>query len=418
MLLVAHPASYRTASFIGAGERLGVRSVVASNSRLGLSPAGRPGIEIDFSDAETALARIRDFHARNPISAVLGVEDGSLEIAALVAEALSLTSNKPQAIQNARLKHQCRGILAAADLLSPPYRVLEAGGMLTSKLIGECEFPCVVKPVALSGSRGVIRADNANELSAAIVRIRRMLERENPSLDRSILIEGFIEGHEYAIEGVLSSGIFQCLAIFDKPDPLDGPYFEESIYLTPANIRNSLKTEIVETIASACRALGLTHGPIHAECRVNRLGVWVLEVAARTIGGQCGRLLELALGVSLEEVIMSNALGHSAPIANQGQAAGVMMIPVPGAGVLRRIEGLTRARAVDGVESVLIDVNPGHLFVPWPEGSSYPGFIFAKASHAAQVERALRDAHSELEFVLAAHFPISPPETRMVNGSL
>ena len=273
----------------------------------------------------------------------MGVEDGSVEIAASVAEALSLTSNKPQAIQDARLKHQCRGILAAADLLSPPYRVLEAGGMLTSKLIGECEFPCVVKPVALSGSRGVIRADNANELSAAIVRIRRILERENPSLDRSILIEGFIEGHEYAIEGVLSSGKFQYLAIFDKPDPLDGPYFEESIYLTPANIRNSLKTEIVETIASACGALGLTHGPIHAECRVNHLGVWVLEVAARTIGGQCGRLLELALGVSLEEVIMSNALGHSAPIANQGQCAGVMMIPVPGAGVLRRIEGLTRA---------------------------------------------------------------------------
>ena len=418
MLLVAHPASYRTASFIGAGERLGIRSVVASNSHLGLSPAGRPGIEIDFSDTETTVARIRDFHARNPISAVLGVEDGAVEIAASVAEALSLTSNKPQAIQDARLKHQCRGILAAADLLSPPYRVLESGERLSAKLIGECEFPCVVKPVALSGSRGVIRADNANELSAAIVRIRRILERENPNLDRSILIEGFIEGHEYAIEGVLSSGKFQCLAIFDKPDPLDGPYFEESIYLTPANIRNSLKTEIVETIASACGALGLTHGPIHAECRVNRLGVWVLEVAARTIGGQCGRLLELALGVSLEEVIMSNALGHSAPIANQGQCAGVMMIPVPGAGVLRRIEGLTRARAVDGVESVLIDVNPGHLFVPWPEGSSYPGFIFAKASHTAHVEGALRDAHAELEFVLAAHFPISPPEKRMVNGSL
>ena len=416
MLLVAHPASYRTASFIGAGERLGVRSVVASNSQLGLSPAGRPGIEIDFSDTETTVARIRDFHARNPISAVLGVEDGSLEIAAAVAEALSLTSNKPQAIQDARLKHQCRGILAAANLLSPPYRVLESGGMPSAKLIGECEFPCVVKPVALSGSRGVIRADNASELSAAIVRIRRMLESESPSLDRSILIEGFIEGHEYAIEGVLSSGRFQCLAIFDKPDPLDGPYFEESIYLTPANIRNSLKTEIVETIASACGALGLTHGPIHAECRVNRLGVWVLEVAARTIGGQCGRLLELALGVSLEEVIMSNALGRAAPIADQGQSAGVMMIPVPGSGVLRRIEGLTRARAVDGVESVLIDVNPGHLFIPWPEGSSYPGFIFAKASHTAQVERALRDAHAELEFVLAAHFPISPPERLTVNG--
>ncbi len=333
MLLVAHPASYRTASFIGAGERLGVRSVVASNSQLGLSPAGRPGIEIDFSDTETTVARIRDFHARDPISAVLGVEDSSLEIAASVAAALSLTSNKPQAIQDARLKHQCRGILAAANLLSPPYRVLESGGMLSAKLIGECEFPCVVKPVALSGSRGVIRADNASELSAAIVRIRRMLESESPSLDRSILIEGFIEGHEYAIEGVLSSGRFQCLAIFDKPDPLDGPYFEESIYLTPANIRNSLKTEIVETIASACGALGLTHGPIHAECRVNRLGVWVLEVAARTIGGQCGRLLELALGVSLEEVIMSNALGRAAPIADQGQSAGVMMIPVPGSGV-------------------------------------------------------------------------------------
>ena len=190
---------------------------------------------------------------------------------------------------------------------------------------------------------------------------------------------------------------------------MDGPYFEETIYLTPPDIQNDIKTDIVKTIAIACRAIGLTHGPIHAECRVNSKGVWVLEVAPRTIGGQCGQLLELALGLSLEEVIMSNALGHSVCVENNGQAAGVMMIPVPGPGVLRRLEGLARARAVNRIESVLIDVNPGHLFVPWPEGSSYPGFIFAKAPYTAQVERALRQAHAELKFVLAPHFPIVGP---------
>ena len=409
MLLVAHPASYRTASFIRAGERLGIRTVVASNSRLGLSPTGRPGVEIDFSNPQIAVERVRQFHARDPISAVLGVEDASLEIAASVAQVLSLKSNKPQAIQDARLKHQCRKILATAGLLSPTYRVLEPEEMINSEWVGECEFPCVVKPVSLSGSRGVIRADHVNELSAAIVRVQRMLERESPYLDRNILIEKFIEGHEYAVEGVLCSGDFQCLAVFDKPDPLDGPYFEETIYLTPPDIQNDIKTDIVKTIAIACRAIGLTHGPIHAECRVNSKGVWVLEVAPRTIGGQCGQLLELALGLSLEEVIMSNALGHSVCVENNGQAAGVMMIPVPGPGVLRRLEGLARARAVNRIESVLIDVNPGHLFVPWPEGSSYPGFIFAKAPYTAQVERALRQAHAELKFVLAPHFPIAGP---------
>ena len=409
MLLVAHPASYRTASFIRAGERLGVRTVVASNSRLGLSPTGRPGVEIDFSDPQIAVERVRQFHARDPISAVLGVEDASLEIAASVAQVLSLKSNKPQAIQDARLKHQCRKILATAGLLSPTYRVLEPEEMIDSEWVGECEFPCVVKPVSLSGSRGVIRADHVNELSAAIVRVQRMLERESPYLDRNILIEKFIEGHEYAVEGVLCSGDFQCLAVFDKPDPLDGPYFEETIYLTPPDIQNDIKTDIVKTIAIACRAIGLTHGPIHAECRVNSKGVWVLEVAPRTIGGQCAQLLELALGLSLEEIIMSNALGHSVCVENNGQAAGVMMIPVPGPGVLRRLEGLARARAVNRIESVLIDVNPGHLFVPWPEGSSYPGFIFAKAPYTAQVERALRQAHAELKFVLAPHFPIAGP---------
>ena len=409
MLLVAHPASYRTASFIRAGERLGIRTVVASNSRLGLSPTGRPGVEIDFSDPQIAVERVRQFHARDPISAVLGVEDASLEIAASVAQVLSLKSNKPQAIQDARLKHQCRKILATAGLLSPTYRVLEPEEMINSEWVGECEFPCVVKPVSLSGSRGVIRADHVNELSAAIVRVQRMLERESPYLDRNILIEKFIEGHEYAVEGVLCSGDFQCLAVFDKPDPLDGPYFEETIYLTPPDIQNDIKTDIVKTIAIACRAIGLTHGPIHAECRVNSKGVWVLEVAPRTIGGQCAQLLELALGLSLEEIIMSNALGHSVCVENNGQAAGVMMIPVPGPGVLRRLEGLARARAVNRIESVLIDVNPGHLFVPWPEGSSYPGFIFAKAPYTAQVERALRQAHAELKFVLAPHFPIAGP---------
>jgi biotin carboxylase len=264
-------------------------------------------------------------------------------------------------------------------------------------------FPCVLKPVALAASRGVIRANNVDELTLAAARIQVLLARaglREAEERETILVEEFIPGFEVAVEGMLTQGELEILTIFDKPDPLDGPYFEETYYITPSRLEAPVQRALRETISSACAAYGLREGPIHAECRINGEGVWILEVAARTIGGLCGRLLRSSTGLSLEELVLLHAVGERPEINSETGGAGVLMIPIPQAGILRRVEGVLAAGKVPYIEEVVIHVREGYELVPLPEGSSYLGFIFARAPSAAQAEAALRAAHACLRVVV------------------
>jgi biotin carboxylase len=263
-------------------------------------------------------------------------------------------------------------------------------------------YPCVAKPVALSGSRGVIRANDPRELEQAIARIQTILRHHAVPAERNcVLVEAFIPGQEVAVEGMLRAGRFTTLAIFDKPDPLDGPYFEETYYITPSGHPESVQEAVTATVARSCEAYGLREGPVHAECRINEQGVWVLEVAARTIGGLCGRLLRFGTGYGLEELVLTQALGENVTLRPESGGAGVLMIPIPQAGILRRVEGLMAARAVPNIVDVVIDVREGYELVPLPEGSSYLGFIYARADSPAAAETALREAHAKLRIVVA-----------------
>jgi biotin carboxylase len=274
-------------------------------------------------------------------------------------------------------------------------------------------FPCVVKPLMLSASRGVIRADGEAQFVGAVRRLERILRTPEAAADgeaaRQVLVEGFIPGREVALEGLLVKGDLHVLALFDKPDPLDGPFFEETIYVTPSRLPSTVQAEIAACTARAAQALGLRDGPVHAELRVNRHGPSVIEIAARSIGGLCSRTLRFGTGLSLEELILRQALGmeiHS--LERERRAVGVMMIPIPRAGVLKEVRGQTEARAVAGIDEVAITAHPGQDLVPLPEGASYPGFIFARAESPERVEAALREAHRRLEFVVMA--PRKPSE--------
>jgi biotin carboxylase len=274
-------------------------------------------------------------------------------------------------------------------------------------------FPCVVKPLMLSASRGVIRADGEAQFVGAVRRLERILRTPEAAADgeaaRQVLVERFIPGREVALEGLLVKGDLHVLALFDKPDPLDGPFFEETIYVTPSRLPSTVQAEIASCTARAAEALGLWDGPVHAELRVNRHGPWVIEVAARSIGGLCSRTLRFGTGLSLEELILRQALGMEIPsLERERRAAGVMMIPIPRAGVLKEIRGQTEARAVPGIDEVAITAHRGQDLVPLPEGASYSGFIFARAESSERVEAALREAHRRLEFVVMA--PRKPSE--------
>ena len=382
---------------MAAARELGAAVTVASERRAAMSTAmGERALTLRLSDpqdaAETIVARARD----TPFAAILGVDDQGVMTAALAAERLGLAHNPPAAVACTRDKAAMRRALAEAHVPQPCFALLTAGADVptAARKIG---LPCVVKPLSLSGSRGVIRAEDPDRARAAAERVRGILAATGEPADVPLLLESYVPGAEVAVEGLLCSGRLEVLAIFDKPDPLEGPYFEETLYVTPSRLPAAVLAEVERITAQAVRALGLREGPVHAELRVPDQGVRVLELAARSIGGLCSRALRFGAGVSLEQLILRHALGLGADdLARESVAAGVMMIPIPRAGTLVEVGGQAQARAVEGIDGLQITIPRGRPVVPLPEGDRYLGFLFARGLTAAAVERSLREAHARL----------------------
>ena len=403
LLLLLPTRTYRTEDFIDAAHTLGVDLVCASEKPSTLEALAPDSLlTLDFGDAAEAAARVAEWSAGRPLAAVVGVDDVTATAAAAIAERLGLRASAPAAVAAARDKFQMRQCLAAAGLPVPRFRRIALGENPVLAARGVA-FPCVLKPLTLSASRGVIRVNTTEQFVVAFKRIAALLARDDVAVTgdaaRYLLAEEYVPGLEVALEGLLIGGTLHVLALFDKPDPLEGPFFEETIYVTPSRLPDRVQRAIRATAAAACAALGLTEGPVHAELRVNDDGPWVLEVAARSIGGLCSRTLRFGTGMTLEEIILRHALGWTIDtLERERPAAGVMMIPIPKAGVLNNVQGLREAKATRLVEDVVISAHVGQEVVPLPEGWQYLGFIFARGDTPADVEDALRIAHSRLRF--------------------
>jgi biotin carboxylase len=404
--LLLPTTTYRAKAFLDAALKIGV-DVVAASERSSTLEADSPSslLSLDFADPQRAAAQAVEFARRFPIDAVIPVDEDTAVVAAQVARALGLSHNSVEAAYTAKHKHQMRRVLHDAGVRVPrfwPFNLDQDPRAIARDVL----YPCVVKPVFLSTSRGVMRADDPVQFVAAVNRLSRLLsrpdlQRRGGSAAREALAEEFIPGFEVAVEGLLTDGEFRALAIFDKPDPLDGPFFEETIYVTPSRLAKAVQDEILATTSAAARAMGLSSGPIHAELRVNEQGARVIEVAARAIGGLCSRALRFGEGVSLEELIVRHALGKDvSEIQREGQAAGVMMIPIPGVGRLREVRGVDSAKETPGIEEIIITAHITQELLPPPEGASYLGFIFSRAVTAESAEAALREAHRRIEFVI------------------
>ena len=411
LLLLLPTATYRTTAFVEAARRLGVELTVASERPSTFQAANPTGlITLDLAHPERAAEQAREFARVYPLAGVVGVDDDTAVVAAAIAGALGVRGNPVAATEAARDKYEQRELLSAARVPVPRF-ALHGVNQDPRRVAGRVPYPCVVKPIRLSASRGVMRADTPAQFVAAFGRLRRILAEPDVAAcgepARRILVEEFVPGAEIALEGLMVDGGLRVLALFDKPDPLDGPYFEETIYVTPSRLPSDAQRALAICAERAALALGLVQGPVHAELRYNERGAWLIELAARPIGGRCSGALRFGTGdsglgdrASLEEIILRHALGL--PIASLERevcASGVMMIPVPRPGVLRQVEGVEAARAVPLVDVVDITAHPSETLVPWPEGSRYPGFIFARGPTAEGVEQALRAAHARLRFV-------------------
>ncbi|HSF05233.1 MAG TPA: ATP-grasp domain-containing protein [Methylomirabilota bacterium] len=403
LLLLLPTRTYRTEAFVDAARKLGVDLVCASERPSTLEELSPDSLlTLDFNDPDSAAKTVAEWARRRPLDGVVGVDDLTATTAAAIADRLGLRANPVAAVAAARNKYEMRQCLAAAGVPVPRFRriALSEDPFTAARGVG---FPCVLKPLALSASRGVIRANTVDQFIAAFRRIAAILRRDDVAVSGDaaafLLAEQYIPGLEVALEGLLQAGTLRTLALFDKPDPLEGPFFEETIYVTPSRLPDGVQRRIAAVAADACAALGLAEGPVHAELRVNDDGPWVIEVAARSIGGLCSRTLRFGTGVSLEELILRHALGWPIDsLVRERRPAGVMMIPIPRTGRLAAVHGRERASTVEGIEEVAITAHVGQELLPLPEGWQYLGFIFARADTPDAVEKALREAHAHLRF--------------------
>lgn len=408
ILIVAATTGYQTRLFADAARRLGMDVTLATDRCHVLEdPWGDHAVPVRFDDPYSAVETIETIAQATPFDGILAVGDRQAFLAAILADKLRLPYNSPASVEAARNKFLTRQRFLAAGLPVPRFFRLNIAEDPV-QVSEESPYPCVLKPLGLSASRGVIRADNPAEFRAAFQRIGALLARPEIQVLREeqnqyIQVESFIGGQEYALEGVLTAGRLKTLAVFEKPDPLNGPFFEETIYLTPSVIQPVIQ----QATEKAIRAVGLTHGPIHAEARYDGRDVWVLEVAARPIGGLCAKVLRFDGGMPLEELLLRHAAGEDiAHIQREPCASGVMMIPIGRGGVYEGVEGLDSASEIAGVEEIAITAKIGQTMEPLPEGASYLGFIFARGKAPEDVERSLRNAHARLRFQIAGKLPV------------
>jgi len=394
VLLLVPPVTYRATDFVSAANRLELDVVIGSDGTLPLG--GNPVVHVDPADIEGSVRRL--LATVGAVDAVVAVDADMLPLAASLGAALRLAGNTPEAVAAANDKAIQRRLWLAAGIAQSQFQILPADATARS-----IDFPCIVKPVSLSASRGVMRADDEAGLSAAVSEVRAILA-EAGGAGEPILVEEYVPGWELSIDGLLTDGALTVTAIFDKPDTPDGPTFEETLLVTPSRLPAPTLASATALAEQAARALGLTHGPIHAELRIDqRSGAArpvMLELAARSIGGLCSRSLRFLGGTSLEMLILLNALGGVVDLGRPVGASGVLMLPVERGGVLQSVEGQAEARAVAGITGLSITIPLGQAVRPLPWGDRYLGFIFAEGGDAAEVELALHHARDRLRPVI------------------
>ena len=427
LLLFTAKLGYQTRSFEDAARKLGVQLVYVTDRCHQLeNPWGDQAIAVHFESPEAAAYAVMESLRSQDVAGILALGDRPAAAAAYAARGLGIHYNHPAAVQACRSKLRMKEVFRDAGLSVPWFRSLPIDPMPEPVLLN-ISYPCVLKPLSLSASQGVVRADNREEFLGAAARVRRLLKSpeilatREPNLDQ-MLVEGYIPGREVAVEGLLKDGVLRILAIFDKPDPLEGPYFEETIYVTPSRLPESVRRAIEKCATDAVRALGLSHGPVHAEFRISEDGVWPLEVAPRPIGGLCARALRFSFEgesepIGLEELLLRHALellGWNSP--RERIASGVMMIPVPKSGILEAISGEEAARSIPGITELTITARLHDAIAAWPDGSSYLGFLFARGDTPEKVEQSLREAHEKLSFTITPRLPVEHPATRRMTS--
>ncbi len=405
--LIAPAHSYRASVFLRVAADHNISVVFVSDRSANIVPAHISGLEVNFGELTDHVQSICRQLEEFGVQAVIAPDEKYVTLAGKISQKLGLPHNSIESLRTASDKYLSRKQLKSAGIEGVPDFTLIDLRQDLDKQLSQVRFPCVAKPLNMSASRGVIRADHHVELKNALEVIEKILQFEfERGQYHEVIVEDYIGGTEHALEAYLSDAQLEVICLFDKPDPLHGPYFEETYYITPSRLDESIQEQIRATVLSGCLAIGLSSGPVHAEVRLFEGKVWILEIAPRSIGGDCGRLFELTTNSSIEEFVLNRAVGREVGTLSLERAAGVLMIPITESGILRRVEGVTDAQSIDNILEVRIDVREGERLVRWPQGGKYPGYIYALADRPWQVESALRQSYEMLKFVTKPELPV------------
>ena len=397
VLVIVPNDSYRAADFVAAADGLGIDLAIASEERPPLRPDDR-FVQIDCARPQDSADAVVELAARTPVDAIIAADDSGVEIAALASSALGLPTSPPHAVRATVDKAETRLRLAAAEIPQPDFALLGLGED-GARTIASFRAPVIIKPTMLSASRGVIRVDDPVDAESVADRIRAIVAAAGRDAQAPLLVERYVEGPEVSVEAILWDGVVEVLAVFDKPVPMSGPYFEETVFVTPSRHPPEVLADVERVTTRAVHALGLSEGPIHAEMRLENGVPTVIEIAGRTIGGLCGRALRFGLlGAPLETVVLRHALGmRKESLHRERGASGVLMIPIPRPGTLRAVHGSAEVRSIPEVTSIELTAPIGARLAPPPDGDRYLGFVFARADDPATVEEALRAAMAIIE---------------------
>jgi len=258
VLLLVPARTYRATDFLVAAGRLGLDVVVGSDGALPLDR--RLVVRVDPGDLEASVDRL--LARSGPVDAVVAVDTPMLVLAAAAAARMGLAHNRVEAVRAAVDKATQRRRWAAAGVAQPAFRILPADASTGAlkKAAAEVGFPCVVKAVSLSGSQGVLRADDERGAAAAAVRIRQVLGVAGRPADEPLLVEAYVPGWELSVDGLLTDGDLTVTTIFDKPDTPEGPTFEETLLVTPSRQAQPVLSEALRAAERPGGALGGPEG--------------------------------------------------------------------------------------------------------------------------------------------------------------
>jgi hypothetical protein len=381
VLLVIPEKSYKSNDFVVAAKRLKIPFSIITDSQQ-VSERLSDNIIVYNFQKDISLEILEKL---KNITHILPVDHSSLEFAAKLRDLLSATGNSYVSVMNAMDKYKSRTIFNdVTEVKIKNAYINDPKDLITfmSKInIG------VLKPTRGTASNKVIKVTQQNMDQLLIQNIIKDCD------ENELIIEEFIEGDEYAFEGILIDSKLSKFVVFEKPLAFVEPYFEESIYITPSNLSNEIIESVHKRLQKACQKLGLTNGPIHAEFKISNNEVFLIEINPRMIGGLCSRCLSFGLfKQSLEELILlSFSTGKFKKVELLSNYVGVLMLPVPKSGKFISINH-NEIMKIENVSSVDITVSKNTLLQMPPNGERYLGFVFSQGENKSVVMRALESA--------------------------